>query len=191
MTNEMILHIFGVFDTEADANQAVEELKRQGYESDEISVITNNKEMMEKLVGGIPPRSKMQEGAKTGAATGSVVGGLAGLLAGFGAFTIPGIGPIIAAGPIAAAFFGGAAGIGVGGIAGALVGFGIPEEEADRYEQDMHHGKILVLIEKQNYKHLNKKMDHTASARELSEHDPTADKPNRSAMDQIDPSRHF
>lgn len=191
MTSDNIIQIVGIYDSEANAIQAVEELKKQGYAQENISMITNNKEMLEKLGIEEPTRSKMNEGAKTGAATGSLIGGLAGLLAGFGAFTIPGIGPILAAGPIAAAFVGGSAGIGVGGITGALIGLGIPEEEADRYEQEMHQEKILVIVERQNNKPLTKPMDHTASERELTEIDSSKDRPKRSAMDQIDPSRHF
>jgi hypothetical protein len=191
MTNEKVIQIVGIYDSEDNAVQAVEDLKNRGYAQEDISMITNNREMLEKLGIEEPTRSKMNEGAKTGAATGSLIGGLAGLLAGFGAFTIPGIGPILAAGPIAAAFVGGAAGIGVGGIAGALVGLGIPEEEANHYEQAVQQEKILVLVEKSNNKPLTKPMDHTASERELTEVDSSVDKPNRSAMDQVDPSRYF
>jgi len=193
MTNQEILHIVGVFDREAEADEAVEELKKQGYAPKDISVITNNREMLEKLgvgSGDGPVRSRMNEGAKTGAATGSLVGGLAGLLAGFGAFTVPGIGPILAAGPIAAAFVGGAAGIGVGGIAGALVGLGISEEDANRYEEEMQNGKILVMVNKAG-KPLNTTIDHTASQREIAEVDPSKEQPKRNAIDQIDPSRYY
>jgi hypothetical protein len=191
MTTEKVIQIVGIYDKEIQAVQAVEELKYQGYAQEDISMITNNREMLEKLGIDKPSRSKMNEGAKTGAATGSLIGGLAGLLAGFGAFTIPGIGPILAAGPIAAAFVGGSAGIGVGGITGALIGLGIPEEDASRYEQEMHHEKILVLVEKPNNNPLTKPMNHTASERELTEIDSSKDIPKRSAMDQVDPSRYF
>jgi hypothetical protein len=191
MTNEKIIQIVGIYDREDKAVQAVEDLKSQGYAQKDISMITNNREMLEKLGINEPTRSKMNEGAKTGAATGSLIGGLAGLLAGFGAFTIPGIGPILAAGPIVAAFVGGSAGIGVGGITGALIGLGIPEEEANRYEQEMQQEKILVLVEKQNNQSTTKPMDHNASVRELTEVDSTKDIPKRSAMNEIDPSRHF
>ena len=87
------------------------------------------------------------DGAATGAATGGILGGLGGVLAGIGALAIPGIGPIIAAGPIVAGITGAAAGAGVGGLAGALIGMGIPEEEANHYNDYFHEGKILVLID--------------------------------------------
>jgi Heat induced stress protein YflT len=191
MTNEKVIQIVGIYDREDEAAQAVNELKNQGYAQEAISMITNNREMLEKLGIDKPTRSKMNESAKTGAAAGSLLGGLAGLLAGFGAFTIPGIGPILAAGPIAAAFVGGSAGIGVGGITGALIGLGIPEEDANRYEQELQQEKILVLVEKPNNKPLTKPMGRTASEREVNEVDSSKDIPVRSAMDQIDPSRYF
>ncbi|MBO0589238.1 hypothetical protein [Sporosarcina sp. E16_8] len=62
-----------------------------------------------------------------------------------GALAIPGVGPIIAAGPIVAGITGAAAGAGVGGLAGALIGMGIPEVEANRYNDYFNEGKILVL----------------------------------------------
>ena len=70
----------------------------------------------------------------TGATSGAVVGGALGWLAGIGALAIPGVGPLIAAGPIIAALTGVGVGGAVGGITGGLIGLGIPEYEAKRYE---------------------------------------------------------
>ena len=86
--------------------------------------------------------------------TGGVLGGLAGLLVGIGALAIPGIGPVLAAGPLAAALgpalgallTGAAIGAGAGAIAGALVGMGMPEDEAQVYEQRFRQGRILVTV---------------------------------------------
>ena len=58
--------------------------------------------------------------------TGGVIGGTLGLLAGIGALAIPGVGPLIAAGPIMATLAGLGVGGAVGGLVGALVGMGIP-----------------------------------------------------------------
>ena len=65
---------------------------------------------------------------------------------GIGALAIPGIGPLIAAGPLLAAFSGAAAGGAVGGIAGALIGMGVPELEAKRYENRIAEGNILISV---------------------------------------------
>jgi hypothetical protein len=59
---------------------------------------------------------------------------------------IPGIGPLLAAGPIVAALAGAGAVGAVGGIAGALVGLGIPEIEAKRYEKEIKEGRLLLSV---------------------------------------------
>jgi hypothetical protein len=75
-----------------------------------------------------------------------MVGGVLGWLAAIGLLAVPGIGPLLAAGPILAALAGaGAVGI-AGGIVGALVGFGMPEYEAKRYEGRVKHGGILLSV---------------------------------------------
>lgn len=94
--------------------------------------------------------TKAPEGAVTGAASGGVAGGIAGLLAGIGALAIPGVGPLIAAGPILAALSGAAVGATVGGIAGGLIGLGIPEFEAKRYEESVKGGNILLAVHSEN-----------------------------------------
>jgi len=77
---------------------------------------------------------------------GVLAGGVLGWLAGIGMLAIPGIGPLIAAGPIVAALAGAGALGTFGGIVGALVGMGIPEYEAKRYEGRMKHGGILLSV---------------------------------------------
>jgi tetrahydromethanopterin S-methyltransferase subunit C len=82
----------------------------------------------------------------TGVATGGLLGGTLGLLAGIGALAIPGVGPLIAAGPLLAALSGAAAGATLGGITGGLIGLGLPEIEAKRYENRIAEGNILISI---------------------------------------------
>ena len=138
-------HVVGTYDTESEAVAAIEELKRQGYSSTDISIISKDKDHVENIEEQTGTHAA--DGAATGAATGGVLGGLGGVLAGLGALAIPGVGPIIAAGPIVAGITGAAAGAGVGGLAGALIGMGIPEEEANRYNDYFNEGKILVLVD--------------------------------------------
>jgi hypothetical protein len=90
--------------------------------------------------------TKAPEGAATGAGSGAVLGGALGLLAGIGALAIPGVGPLIAAGPIMAALAGVGVGGAVGGFTGALIGLGIPEYEAKRYEGHVKKGGILLSV---------------------------------------------
>lgn len=144
--------VIGVYDTEQEAITAVENLKAEGHTMDEISVIAKNRSEVETITD--ETGSKAEEGLATGAATGGAIGGVTGLLAGIGALAIPGIGPIVAAGPIAAALTGAAVGAGTGGLAGALIGMGIPEEEAEEYNRHVEAGKILVLLDHDPANHI-------------------------------------
>jgi uncharacterized protein (TIGR02271 family) len=88
----------------------------------------------------------MDDTAK-GAGIGAAIGGLGGLLLGLGALAIPGIGPVVAAGPIVAALTGAGVGAVTGGIIGALVDLGIPEESAHIYAESVRRGNILVAAQ--------------------------------------------
>jgi uncharacterized membrane protein len=143
MNNEK--KIVGVFQSEQEAVKAIESLKNQGYKSDEISIIARNKDDVAAVTD--QTGTKAPEGVATGAATGGLLGGAAGLLAGLGLLAIPGVGPILAAGPIAAALTGAAVGAGAGGLVGGLIGLGIPEDEARQYNNYVDQGNILVLVD--------------------------------------------
>ncbi|WP_138493632.1 YsnF/AvaK domain-containing protein [Paenibacillus pinistramenti] len=141
----MTQKIVGVFTTEQDATNAIQDLKNLGYRAEDISVIGKNKDDLNDIHE--ETGTKAPEGMATGAATGGVLGGIAGLLAGLGALAIPGIGPILAAGPIAATLTGAAVGAGTGGLVGGLVGLGIPEDEAEEYNANVKSGRILVMVD--------------------------------------------
>ncbi len=86
------------------------------------------------------------------------LGALGGLLVGLGALTIPGIGPVIAAGPLAVALstltgvgVGAVAGGVTGGLLGALIGLGIPEQEAHYYAEGVRRGGVLVTVQADEY----------------------------------------
>lgn len=141
----MTQRIVGAFSTEQEATRAIEDLKQQGYGTEDISVIAKDRKEMSTI--NEETGTKAPEGLASGAATGGVLGGVTGLLAGLGALAIPGIGPIVAAGPIAATLTGAAVGAGAGGLVGGLIGLGIPEEEAEEYDEFVEEGRILVLVE--------------------------------------------
>ena len=145
MANQSVV---GYYNNENEAIEAIEDLKRQGYRPEDISVLSKDKDETETVAEETGTHAG--EGAATGAVTGGALGGLGGVLAGIGALAIPGIGPIVAAGPVVAGLTGAAAGAGVGGLAGALIGMGVPEEEAKEYETRFNEGKILVLIDEEN-----------------------------------------
>ncbi|MBM7649595.1 putative membrane protein [Bacillus ectoiniformans] len=141
--------VVGIYDNQNEAVAAIEDLKRQGFTSDEISIVSKEREEVDYVEETTD--TKAEEGAAAGAATGGVLGGLAGIAAGAGALAIPGIGPIIAAGPIVAGLTGAAAGAGAGGLTGALVGLGIPEEDAEHYNTEVKEGKMLVLVDRSRH----------------------------------------
>lgn len=141
----MMQKMVGVFLTEREAAEAVEELKSHGYQTGDISIVTRNREHAEEILD--QHHNKAPEGAAGGAAAGGLLGGVGGLLAGLGALAIPGIGPLLAAGPIAAALAGIAVGATGGGLVGGLIGLGIPEDEAKAYDEHVGGGRVLLIVE--------------------------------------------
>jgi hypothetical protein len=81
-----------------------------------------------------------------GAVAGAVVGGGAGLAASLAGLAIPGIGPIIAAGPIVATLAGAGTGAVAGGLIGGLVDLGVPETDAEYYAEAVRRGGALVTV---------------------------------------------
>jgi hypothetical protein len=135
---------FGIYSNEATAQTAVDELIAGGFSSDDVSVLMSDVQGSRDFAA--EKNTKAPEGTATGVGVGGVVGGTIGLLAGIGALAIPGVGPLIAAGPIMGALAGLGVGGTVGGLVGALVGMGIPEYEAKRYEGRVKEGGILVSV---------------------------------------------
>ncbi len=140
--------VFGIYATRHQVENAVDELKRAGFRNTDISVLfpenVGTKEFAHEK------DTKAPEGTATGVITGGVIGGALGWLAGIGSLAIPGVGPLIAAGPIIGALTGIGAGGVIGGIAGALIGMGIPEYEAKRYEGRIKRGNILLSVHSDN-----------------------------------------
>lgn len=140
--------VFGIYRTRATVENAVDSLREAGFRSADISVLFPHNEGNKDFAH--EKSTKAPEGASTGAATGAMVGGALGWLAGIGALAIPGIGPLLAAGPIVAMLAGVGAVGAVGGITGALIGAGIPEFEAKRYEGQVRDGGILLSVHADN-----------------------------------------
>src|ERR1700691_47641 len=136
--------VFGIYSTREQVETAADLLARSGFPVTDLSVLLpeslGSKDM------GTQKATKAPEGAAAGAGSGAVVGGTLGLLAGIGALAIPGVGPLIAAGPIMATLAGIGVGGAVGGFTGALIGLGIPEYEAKRYEGRVQKGGILLSV---------------------------------------------
>jgi len=135
-------------------------LRAAGFANNDISVLMADKTKTREFA--VDNETKAPEGAVAGSGTGAVLGGTLGWLAGIGALAIPGLGPLIAAGPIMAALSGAAIGGAIGGLTGALVGMGIPEYEAKKYEGKVKAGSSLISVHSDN-------SDETARAKDIFE----------------------
>lgn len=96
--------------------------------------------------GTVQQPMKNRTPAVGSAATGATVGGLGGLLVGLGLVAVPGIGPILAAGPLVGALGGLLAGGAAGGLVGGLSSIGVPEEYARDYAASIEQGSMLVSV---------------------------------------------
>ncbi|MEH2316108.1 general stress protein [Nostoc sp.] len=143
----------GVFSNRRDAENALHELKKVGFDMNRVSVITQDGDKDDIAGAEVRDRvgDKSDEGAKVGAVTGTALGGLTGLLVGLGTLAIPGIGPIMLAGAAATTLATTLTGAGIGAVAGsllgALVGLGIPEERARVYDERVRRGHYLVILD--------------------------------------------
>jgi len=136
--------IIGIVNSRQQAESALENLRAAGFRQDSVSVLMPDKTGTKDFAH--EHHTKAPEGALAGAGAGGTLGGTLGLLAGIGALAIPGLGPLIAAGPLMAALSGAAAGAALGGLTGGLIGMGVPEIEAKRYEGKIRGGNILVAV---------------------------------------------
>ncbi len=138
--------VVGLFETRDQAVGAVDALKKAGFAADDMSILMRDSGQAADVAVDAGITDSTGDAAATGALGGGLLGGLAGLVLGAGALAIPGIGPIIAAGPIAAMLTGGALGAATGGIIGALTEAGIPEDEATHYQSGVERGGILLSV---------------------------------------------
>jgi ActD protein len=140
--------VFGIYRDRRGVEEAVDALRAAGFRNTDISVLFPENEGTKDFAH--EKNTKAPEGTATGAGTGAVIGGTLGWLAGIGALAIPGVGPLIAAGPIVAALTGVGVGGAIGGLTGALIGMGIPEYEAKRYEGRVKEGGMLLSVHSDN-----------------------------------------
>ena len=138
-----------LFDQYDDAQSAMQKLVSAGVPNADISIVANNADNKFREKNGIVDRDgdgvdDRAEGGSTGAGVGATLGGAAGLLAGLGFMAIPGIGPVVAAGWLAATALGAAVGGVTGGIIGALTQSGVSEEDAHVYAEGVRRGGTLL-----------------------------------------------
>lgn len=149
----MIRTITGLFDTLDDAQSAAKELLDRGIPRENVSMVApdvSNTNAQQHAVGA-------ESAVGTGALGGGVVGGAVGLLVGAGLLAIPGIGPVLAIGPLAAAIgtigaavgstaLGAGVGASIGGLAGSLISAGVPESKAHIYAEGVRRGGVLLTV---------------------------------------------
>jgi uncharacterized membrane protein len=138
--------VIGLFDNRAEAQSVVQELLSENFRREDISVMSKKIEGQERETveyveeDGDEQIKDMAKGAGTGAA----IGGLAGLLLSLTALAVPGIGPVLAAGPLAAVIAGAGIGATAGGLISGLTRLGVPEEDANYYAEGVRRGGTLI-----------------------------------------------
>jgi hypothetical protein len=140
--------VFGIAASHETAGLLIQRLHAAGFLREDVSVLAPQNRGEEGLA--VEKQTKALEGTATGASAGGVLGGVLGLLAGIGTLAVPGLGVLVAAGPLLATLSGIGIGASVGGLAGGLIGLGIPEYEAKRYEGHIEQGGILVSVHCRN-----------------------------------------
>jgi len=140
----------GYFRDRPSADRAYDRLLQRGFDRDDISVLGRGAEGKRGLADS-------GEGEDVSAGQGALTGGIFGLLLGAAAMLIPGIGPVVAIGPISAALAGavtgGVTGAVVGGITAGLVHMGVPEDEARYYDERIRQGGYLVTVRTDEARH--------------------------------------
>jgi hypothetical protein len=136
--------VYGICSNRNVLEAAIEALKNAGFAPADVAFLAP--ESLGKSGLATEKSTKAPEGAAAGAGSGLLLGGALGWFVGVGALAIPGVGPLIAAGPILAALAGAGVGSAVGGLAGGLVGMGVPEYEAKRYEGRIGKGGTLISV---------------------------------------------
>jgi len=122
----MVKTVIGSFDRVDDADRAIRALRGAGFLDSDINLVANDVrrgDTTEPTVRNVA--GETTSGAATGAVAGGALGGAAGLAASLMGLAIPGIGPILAAGPIVAALAGAGAGAVAGGLIGSLTELGV------------------------------------------------------------------
>jgi hypothetical protein len=138
----------GLFESRQAAEAAVQALLAAGFSADKTSLFVQAPIQADgPATGDVQLDDVIEVGGERGAELGIAAGGLGGALAGFGLLAIPGVGPVLAIGPLAAALTGAITGGALGGFAGSLAALGVSEAEALAAELHMKRGQAVVIVE--------------------------------------------
>ncbi len=153
------------FNTHIEAEEAVKELQKSGFNMKELSIIGKDYHTEEDVVGYYNMGDRVKKWGKLGA----FWGGLFGLLFGSAFFFIPGVGPIMIAGPFISSIVGGLEGAvlvgGLDALGAALYSIGIPKDSIVNYETSIRNEKFILVVhgsldEINNAKNILKGMGH-------------------------------
>lgn len=139
--------VVGLYDSYADAQQAYRDLLAAGFDSKNVSLIANDVARSGIGTETAEPGAASDSAFAEGAGTGALAGGITGLIIGLAALAVPGIGPVLAIGPLAGLVGGAAVGLVIGGILGALIDVGVPEQHAQYYAEGVRRGGSVVTVQ--------------------------------------------
>jgi hypothetical protein len=138
--------VVAVYNSHTDAEKAVAALSAASFDITKVSIVGKDYHTEENVVGYYTAGDRM----KSWGGMGAFWGGIWGLLFGAGFFLIPGIGPVLVAGPFLAALVGAleSAAIvgGLSAVAAGLVSLGIPKESAVKYEAEVKADKFVRVV---------------------------------------------
>jgi uncharacterized membrane protein len=137
--------VVAVYDSHKEAEDAVKELQKSGFNMKQLSIVGRDYHTEENVVGYYNAGDRMKYWGKMGA----FWGGIWGALFGAGFFWVPGIGQVLAAGPLVTAIVGaleGAAALGgVEAIGAGLYSIGIPKDSVLQYQTALKAKKFVVV----------------------------------------------
>ena len=138
--------VVAIYDTHEQAERAVKELQEGGVDMKSLSIAGKDTHTDEHVVGYYNTGDRMKRWGKVGA----FWGGFWGLLFGSGMFLIPGLGPILVAGPLVAWIVAGLEGAvvvgGVSALGAGLASIGIPKDSVLKYEVALKTDKYLLIV---------------------------------------------
>ena len=147
--------VVALFSNESDAERAVSELYSRGYDAEAVGYVNRHRTsegdfVTEETYNADDDMGETEKGVTGGAVGGAAVGAGTSLLASAGMLLIPGIGPFLAAGSLAATLaataVGAAGGAAIGGAAGAIFGDDHDDEVTRRYRSGVEGGNALVTV---------------------------------------------
>jgi uncharacterized membrane protein len=138
--------VVAVYDTHEQAERAVKALQEAGFDMKSLSIAGRDMHTDEHVIGYYNAGDRMKYWGSVGA----FWGGFWGLLFGSAAFAIPGIGPILVAGPLVGWIVAGLEGAvvvgGVSALGAGLVSIGIPKDSVIKYETALKTDKFLLIV---------------------------------------------